>query len=124
MKSVLSILIFLFLIACSSKEKMSGTIGADDFKHQIESGATILDVRTPEEFATGHIANSINMDFKNPAFRENVAMLDKSKTYAVYCASGVRSGKAADLMKEQGFNFVYTLEGGIRTWKDKGLPLE
>jgi len=117
------VVLFFVLIACSKPNETS-MLGPEAFKSQIDSGATLLDVRTPEEYATGHIENSVNIDFKNSSFAENIEMLDKTKTYAVYCASGVRSGKAADLMKEQGFASVYTLEGGIKTWKDKGLPLE
>jgi len=124
MKYVFTAFVFLSMIACSPKEDVASTLGADDFKSKIDAGATLLDVRTPDEYASGHIENSINVDIKNPSFEENIAMLDKTRTYAVYCASGVRSGKAADLMKEQGFKSVYTLEGGIKTWKEKNLPLE
>lgn len=120
------IFIFLFaLVICSCSKKEAGsTLNAEQFNDKVASGAMLLDVRTPEEYSEGHLANSVNMDIKNPAFEENILMLDKSKSYAVYCASGVRSGKAADVMREKGFTSVFTLEGGIKTWKEKGLPLE
>jgi rhodanese-related sulfurtransferase len=124
MKNIFFLIMVVLVASCSSKENNASSVGADDFKSQIDAGATVLDVRTPDEFASGHIENSINVDFRNSSFQENILMLDKTKNYAVYCASGVRSGKAADVMKEQGFASVYTLEGGIKTWKDKGLPLE
>jgi rhodanese-related sulfurtransferase len=64
------------------------------------------------------------MDVNDPRFMDNVALLDPKKEYAVYCASGVRSGKAAEMMRQAGFTSVYTLTGGVKSWKEKGLPLE
>ena len=123
MKYLIPFVVALLIVGCS-KEEANTTLNADDFNAKIQSGVTLLDVRTPEEYSTGHIESSMNVDFKNPSFEENILMFDKSKTYAVYCASGVRSGKAAELMREKGFTSVYTLEGGIKTWNEKGLPLE
>ena len=123
MKVLVTLCLSIMLFSCSKTEP-DVVLNADEFNNEIKSGATLLDVRTPEEYSEGHIANSMNIDIKNPSFEENLSMLDKSKTYAVYCASGVRSGKASDLMREKGFSSVYTLEGGIKTWKEKGLPLE
>ncbi len=126
-KLSLVVLLAGFLIACGSKETQStGSYALDPeaFKAKVESGAVLIDVRTVEEYAEGHLANSLNVDFNNPAFKDNILILDKNKEYAVYCASGVRSGKAADLMRAEGFGAVYTLTGGIKTWKEKGLPLE
>ncbi len=124
MNKIIGSLFILLAIASCSGGDSNTVLNADEFNSKITSGATLLDVRTPDEYSSGHIANSINMDIKNESFEENLSLLDKSKTYAVYCASGVRSGKAADIMKEKGFTSVYTLEGGIKTWKEKDLPLE
>src|SRR6188768_1084204 len=63
----------------------------------------LLDVRTPEEFAGGNIEGAINIDFKGPDFEQKIGELDKTKTYLVYCLSGIRSKKAADRMSELGF---------------------
>src|SRR3954468_19859980 len=101
------IIVLVFLLIGCSKSNSDALLGADAFKNKIDSGAAVLDVRTPEEYSGGHIENSMNIDIKNPSFEENILMLDKTKTYVVYCASGVRSGKAADIMKEQGFTSVY-----------------
>lgn len=66
----------------------------------------VLDVRTPEEFAETHVKESVNLDFLNPSFMTEVAKLDKSKTYKVYCRSGNRSGQAERMMKTLGFKDV------------------
>ena len=83
-----------------------------------DSNSVTLDVRTPDEFNTSRIPNSINIDFYNPQlFMEEVQKLDKDATYFVYCRTGVRSANSCLLMKELGFNNTYNLIGGIVDWK-------
>ena len=83
----------------------------------------ILDVRNPDEFAAGHIAGAVNVCFRCSTFLDDVAALDKSKTYLVYCASDNRSGQATAQMDQQGFLHLYDLDGGINRWKADGLPV-
>jgi rhodanese-related sulfurtransferase len=83
----------------------------------------ILDVRTPQEFASGYIAGAVNLDFKSADFPARLDELDKSKTYLVYCRTGGRSAKAMAMMKEKGFQRVYNLRGGITRWKADHLPV-
>jgi phage shock protein E len=66
----------------------------------------VLDVRTPVEFVTGHLAQARNLNVNNDDFAQQVAQLDTSKTYVVYCRSGKRSSKAADIMYQKGFHHV------------------
>jgi phage shock protein E len=66
----------------------------------------VLDVRTPVEFMTGHLAQARNLNVNNDEFAQQVAQLDTSKTYVVYCRSGKRSSKAADIMYQKGFHHV------------------
>lgn len=82
----------------------------------------VLDVRTPEEFATGHLSQAQNLDFRAPDFAVRAAQLDPQKTYVLYCASGNRSSKAAVILKEKGVQKVINAgafntlqEGGIQT---------
>jgi rhodanese-related sulfurtransferase len=83
----------------------------------------ILDVRTPGEFAEGHIADAINIDYNSPLFRNNLARLDKEKTYLVYCRTGRRSSSAVQTMLELGFTRVYRISGDIVKWQSMKLPL-
>jgi rhodanese-related sulfurtransferase len=83
----------------------------------------ILDVRTPEEYAGGHIENSVNVDYEAADFRDQVGKLDKSKTYLVYCRSGIRSAAASDIMLEMGFDNIYNMTGGITDWQAAGYPV-
>jgi len=82
----------------------------------------IIDVRTPGEFAEGHIENASNLDFYSETFRDELNNLDKNKPYLIYCRSGRRSGNALNIMEEFNFREVYNISGGIIEWKAKGFP--
>lgn len=82
----------------------------------------IIDVRTPNEFAEGHIENAINVDFRSETFRDELNKLERNKTYLVYCRIGGRSGSALEIMKELNFREAYNMLGGINVWKSEGLP--
>lgn len=84
----------------------------------------VLDVRTPEEMAEGHLINALNFDFLDESFPEKIESLNKNKTYLLYCRSGKRTAKAGALMKAAGFKNVYMLEGGITAWTEEGKPIE
>ena len=83
----------------------------------------IIDVRTPEEFAEGHIENAINIDFRSKSFNNGIGRLDRNKTYLIYCRSGNRSRGALDTMIELNFVEVYHLTAGIVGWLDEGFPV-
>jgi rhodanese-related sulfurtransferase len=83
-----------------------------------DSNAVLLDVRTPEEFASERIPESINVNVMDGSFIEKISMLDKTKNYFVYCRSGGRSGQACAIMAKQGLK-VYNLAGGIANWTGK-----
>ena len=74
------------------------------------AGRTIIDVRTPEEFADGHLEGAVNIDVQDPAFEEQVADLDPEGSYFLYCRSGNRSAAAAARMVALGFDDV--VDGG------------
>jgi rhodanese-related sulfurtransferase len=84
----------------------------------------LIDVRTPGEFATGTIKGSRNINFNAADFEKNLAKLDKSKTYLVYCRSGNRSGQALPMLEKLQFAKLYHLDGGIKAWQAAGNPVE
>jgi thioredoxin len=84
--------------------------------------ATIVDVRTPDEFSKGHLVNANNYDWNGNNFDKQIAPLDKSKPVFVYCLSGGRSSSAANKMRSVGFKAVYELSGGIMKWRSENLP--
>ncbi len=83
-------------------------------------GTVVLDVRTPAEFAEGHLAGAINLDVNAADFRAKLGGLAKDIPYAVYCRSGNRSGTALTIMKSLGFTSTYHLGGGIQAWTAAG----
>lgn len=98
-------------------------VDAIGFKSEIEGKKVqLVDVRTPGEYAQGHIENAININVYDGAFGTKSAKLDKSKPVYVYCRSGARSMKAAGKLKSQGFNVV-NLNGGIGSWMRNGFKI-
>lgn len=86
-------------------------------------GIQIIDVRTPEEFAEGHIEGAVNFNVQGPEFANQIAGLDPAGTYAVYCRSGNRSVAAVAQMSEIGINGIFELESGTIGWEEAGLPV-
>ena len=84
----------------------------------------LLDVRTLGEYNQSHIEDSIQIDYQSRDFEKKVQELDKSKTYLVYCRSGMRSGASVDIMRKLGFKNLYNMSGGIMGWENCGLPLK
>jgi rhodanese-related sulfurtransferase len=117
----------LVLGACGSGATATiDLVSAPDAEELLTSppaGLVVLDVRTPEEFASGRIADSVNIDFYDPTFADQLDTLDKDTPYFVYCRSGNRSATTIDTMRELGFTEVYELEGGILSWANAGLPI-
>lgn len=84
----------------------------------------IIDVRTPEEYAGGHLAGAVNIDYSSADFKEIINKLDKNATYLVYCRTGSRSAAASAIMLELGFKDIYNMTGGITDWQAAGYPVE
>lgn len=84
----------------------------------------VLDVRTPKEFAGGHIAGATNVDYLAGNFRERVAKLAREQVYLVHCASGKRSTNCLPQLQQLGFTNLVHLDGGLTAWRAAGLPVE
>ena len=92
-------------------------VDASQFRSGIAAGnVQILDVRTPDELREGKIEGSININFYDRNFKEQVAKLDKNVPVYVYCRSGARSQQAMEVMREFGFTVVYELKGGYMNY--------
>ena len=88
-----------------------------------DAKVVVLDVRTAEEYADGHMQGAINLDIRGGKFAETLAGMDKSKTYLVHCAVGGRSAKACGQMDSLKFEKVLNLSGGITAWEAAGHKL-
>lgn len=88
-----------------------------------QPGVTVIDVRTPQEFAEGHLANAVNIDLQGPDFTGQIAQLDPAGIYAVYCRSANRSAEAVQIMAANGVTGTYEMDGGIIDWEAAGQPV-
>lgn len=99
-------------------------VGVPEFAEVVSSpDVTIVDVRTPEEFAQGHIDGAVNIPVEFPDFIDRVSELDPAGTYAVYCRSGNRSQPAVAGMASVGINGIFELESGTTGWTSEGQQL-
>ena len=83
----------------------------------------IVDVRTAEEYESGHIQDAVNFDFYSESFQNDILTLDKSSSIILYCRTQNRSTKTANYLKENGYKEITVLEGGITSWVKNGNDL-
>lgn len=94
------------------------SLNTADFKAAIsDKNVQLVDVRTPDEYKHGTIANAILIDVYSNDFEEKFDNLDKNRPVAVFCHSGARSVHAAKILAKKGFSLIYNLQGGIVTWR-------
>lgn len=129
MKKIITIIIAVISILTTTscqQASANNELKAAEFKQRMEAekSKTLLDVRTPQEYSEGHLANAINIDWNGGNFDAEIAKLDKSKPVYVYCLAGSRSASAAAVMRKSGFKQVYEMKGGILKWRAEGLPEE
>lgn len=127
--SCCSILLATILVACNSETSLSTGIDVESAKQMIvsENDVVVLDVRTPKEFARGHIAGAININIHDATFPQYVSTLDRDKIYIVHCAVNPRKGrgdKSINIMTKLGFQNLLSMDGGINAWKRAGLPID
>ncbi len=107
------------------KEKRVRNVGVAEFEQlRADKKNVVLEVRTSQEFAAGHIPGAINLDVNSAEFEQKAAALDKSRSYLVHCAAGVRSARACDKMSKLDFSKLYNLEGGFKAWEKAGHKAE
>ena len=105
------------LLGCTAQQQKFESLDAEAFEKVISDTSVVrLDVRSIDEYASGHIAKAINIDVMNDDFKTNAtSLLPKDKTIALYCRSGRRSKKAAGILVENGYK-VIELNSGISGW--------
>ena len=109
--------IFSMLFANNNIENLS----PEEFKQKMDEDkkAVLIDVRTKSEFAQCRIPKAKLIDISSSSFNAEIEKLDKTRSYFVYCQSGMRSRAACSNMKKLGFEKVYNLAGGISRWNGR-----
>lgn len=114
----------LFYECSNGQNNIKTTLSATEFAEAItkQPNAPIVDVRTPDEFNGGHVANAVNINWNGSNFKQEIEKLDKNNPVFVYCLSGGRSTAAASNMRAMGFKTVYEMQGGMMKWRAAKLP--
>lgn len=124
---LLSIICFSFVYTSQAlaQQGQIKTLTPQKFQKQLNNSvdAQLIDVRTEEEYKAGHLSHSINYNVMDSTLQNHIASLDKDKSVFVYCRTGVRSLKAAEVLSKKGFN-VFNLKGGITLWGKRKFPIE
>lgn len=118
-------LVTVSLVICSAGASAAEQIAAEAVAAAISEQrleGLLLDVRTPKEFAEGHVPGARNIPLHE--LSSSLHLLPRDQPITVYCEVGGRAGKAIGLLEDAGFNQVRELTGSMRVWRAKGLPVE
>ena len=114
----------LLVYSCQIFESNEINVISDaQFTEIQDTDYTLVDVRTPEEYESGHIQDAVNFDFYSESFQNDILSLDKSASIILYCRTQNRSTKTANYLKENGYKKITVLEGGITSWVKNGNDL-
>lgn len=126
-KYVVSLIVMIMSViqvsGCNGNDNIT-SVAATEFENIIKGDSVqLLDVRTPLEYAEGHIAGALNINVQSDDFQQVAEKeLSKDSTILVYCRSGRRSMNAAEILTKLGYK-VINLKGGIIEWREDGLPV-
>ncbi len=126
MTNIKAIFIIILLATTSCGSSAQKAIPVAQFQEMIkqQEAVQLVDVRTAEEFAGGHVKGALNIDFHSASFVESFSKMEKDRPVFVYCLSGGRSANAAKQLMGIGFTDVYDMKGGMIAWKRAELPTE
>ena len=116
----LTLALLLFLAACGPKGSYEN-VGPEELSEALAAGAVVVDVRTPGEFAQGHVPGAINLPVEEVARWAD--RIPKDRPVYLYCRSGNRSRKAAEYLARKGYTNLYNVEGGVLAIARAGYPL-
>lgn len=127
---VASLFLLLAVASCDTQENNAPPFSVDiTTAHHLmnkDNSVIVLDVRTPMEYASGHIKGALNINLYDRDFSRQVTLLDRDKTYIVHCSVNPRKGrgdKTINIMRELGFDHLFSLDGGFKAWRKNGMPV-
>ena len=114
----------IFVFSCEFLSTIEVNIISDNqFLEIQDTDYTLIDVRTTEEYESGHIQNALNFDFYSESFQKDILTLEKNSQIILYCRTQNRSTKTANFLKENGYREIKVIEGGITSWVKNGNDL-
>lgn len=119
------LVVLLGVTACEGRAQSNASGGevkvlsVEAYKAKLsDASVQLIDVRTPQEFAQGHIAGAKNINVLDPKFANEAAqILSKDKPVALYCRTGNRSQRAVSILRDLGYKTIYDLKGGYLAWQ-------
>ena len=120
MRIIFVLSLSIFLSSCTEKFKY---ISVEEFDSFSVDEFKLVDVRTLEEFQSGHISTAINIDFFSSNFIDEIKEFETSLNLILYCRTDNRSSKSAKILADNDFNNVYVIKGGIEEWIGQGNPV-
>jgi len=125
-KTIFSLFLLITITSLFVEAQTIKKLDPQNFEKQLKESKNpiLVDVRTPGEYAQGHLANAVLINIYSDDFKSRVGKLDKSKPVFVYCKAGSRSGSAVGVFTEMGFKEIYDLSGGITAWQRASKPIE
>ena len=124
-----TVILFLLVASLTGCQEEKGQnkidVSVSEFEKRItKENAYLLDVRTPDEVLEGVIEGAVVLNILGPEFKKQFRALPKNKIVYVYCKSGNRSRKAVIFLKEQGYDSVYHLDGGMDAWRNANKKIK
>jgi len=122
--------VLIIFIACGKTKIPDGAIyqvlSPNDFEGKMSQtqDAYLIDARTPAEIETGKLTSALNYNYKADGIEKAIKELDKNKPVFIYCGSGIRSKKSAEILLKAGFTEIYDMEGGMKAWLSAGKKVE
>lgn len=113
------IFFLLIFILSGSLQAQVNNLSINEVPEDLKKKSVLVDVRTPEEYAEGHLPEALNINIYADDFLSRMAKIRKNKKVLLYCRSGKRSARAAAMLDSLGYQKVYNLEGGYIAWKEQ-----
>jgi rhodanese-related sulfurtransferase len=126
LQKLLPLILLLNMVIMITHAQSVKQLDPQNFDNKLKESkeSTLIDVRTPGEYAQGHLANAVLIDIYSSDFKSRIAKLDRLKPVFVYCKAGTRSSSAGDILSDLGFKEIYDLNGGIMAWQKANKPIE
>ena len=120
-----ALLSLIFIFSCEFRNSSEiNLVSATDLVEVQGANFILIDVRTRDEYDLGHITNAINLDFYSDTFQDSILVLPKNENIILYCRTNNRSTKTANILKENGFDNISVIKGGITEWVRNGNDID
>ena len=120
-----ALLTLIFIFSCEFRNSSEiNLVSVTDLIEVQGANFILIDVRTRDEYDLGHITNAINFDYYSDTFQDSILTLPKNENIILYCRTNNRSTKTANILKENGYDNISVMKGGITEWVRNGNDID